>query len=572
MKFLSLTLSLFFTSCLAADNRYYRTVFPEPGLKESLLQEEEVSDNATSEHEDELVTVSKKLQKYLDFDPLKYFADLKSNLVSIEEASKLYPPVLNYLESDSAASLSRAQKANDRGEVYVNGANYYLAKLLKVKTPLYVQQATFESWKDSGFSDVKFMELVKENMRLHFDGEYCRQLAENAGEWHLKTGNFLQLTGKESKDANYHIAQSISINFIYHGLITLNSADSAEFEKCIKSESFNGIRVLAKKIVSSNEYSEEFLLKILMMKTDNIDIFEVSKIALMANVFSEEFLLAWKENLRNNIQTELRARGVDFDMKSAVDSKDPKVIVKAYLLAINSTTDAATKNLCIQAMHSIRNIAVTLERLESLANRFTVTSKCDSSFMLKNVVEPAIIFINSLRVVMDFDYADSIVKVTLARKEKSNIIVQDVDLYKRILLYDKCDDYLQHENDFEFIRKDYDKMSSAQIDFPNYLPFHEVNKVVQELKKNSNEPKLYFDLTRGKLICNSPEMRDILIKILQNKYACKALVDFCENVIAAQSIPTAVDTFEEFSKKYLNINDAKYDVICALHPGNIKSY
>ena len=93
-----------------------------------------------------------------------------------------------------------------------------------------------------------------------------------------------------------------------------------------------------------------------------------------------------------------------------------------------------------------------------------------------------------------------------------------------------------------------------------------------KLTNYSNEPKLYFDLTRGKLIYKSPEMRDILIKVQQNKYACKALVDFCENVIAAQSIPTAVDTFEEFSKKYLNINDAKYDVICALHPGNIKSY
>ena len=433
MKILTLTLSLLVTACQTADNNSSRSLKSNLGRHDVELTISQVKAFKDKVDEIELENVSTELKNYVSIVPQEYFADLKSRLFSIEEASKLCLPALNFIESTSEAFAFEARKENDCGEEYVNGANNYLAKLLKLETPPHVQQAAFDAWKDSGFSDVRFMELVKETMHHSPDSEYFRQLAENASGWHLYTGKFLQMSGKNLKDANNHFAQATSIDFIYHGLITLNSADSAEFEKCIKNESFNDIRALGKKIVSANEYSEQFLLKAMMMKSDDIDFFEDSKIVLMANVFSEEFHLAWKENIHINIQSELRTRGVDFDVKSAVDSKDPKVIIKAYSQCVWKTADVDTKNLCIQAVQNIRSITVSSERLESLANKFNDTAIRDSSFMLKNVVEPAIIYINCLRVVV-IDGNIGLKEIEVPEKEKSNLIFYDVELYKHALI------------------------------------------------------------------------------------------------------------------------------------------
>ena len=555
MKFLSLSLSLLVNACLAADNSSSFSSNPNPNISLPRLQRVAGKGEIAFQQEDE--SEAKKLQKYVDFDPKKYDSDLKSKQVSIKAASQMSITELNDLESTSETFASKAQKNGSDDEHFVHMANYYLAKLFKLEKPGKVQQSTFDAWKDSGFSDVKFMD-IKETLKLNQDGSYCKQLAEYAGGWHLNTGNVLQFSVEDSLTFKYHMAQSSAINFIYHGIFKLNKSDSADLEKCIEKESLDDIRALAKKFVTSKQYSMEELRHFVMKTSIDNDFAQGNKIALLANVLILEIRLAWKENVRKNTQNILRDRGIEFDVKFSVESKDPMSIVKAYSLCIEKSADDDTKDSCVLAVLNIRDIVSDLERLDDLVNKFNNNAAENNSyFMLKNVVEPAIIFINTMRISKDWQALG---------EEEFTILLQD-DKVK--FLNQKVKDYEEHIHDFEYIRSDFDQIANA---IRMYGSQSEVTKIVQELKKDRKDQMCSIDFTINKLICNSPEMLDIFINIYQNKYACKTLLEFLESIIANQSLSNAIEAYEEQCKLVSNLYDARYSVILALHPLQIKLY
>lgn len=127
-------------------------------------------------------------------------------------------------------------------------------------------------------------------------------------------------------------------------------------------------------------------------------------------------------------------------------------------------------------------------------------------------------------------------------------------------------------DNFGHIRQSFDSMANAFLDFKRNYPYQEVYKVVHELKKDHKDQKLSFDLKSGKLLCNSPEMLHNLIKIQQNKRACKQLLSFCESATLEQSIPEAIAIFEEQNKVYWNFYDVFSTFSSTFSPGDTKSY
>lgn len=565
MKFLTLTLSLLVTACLTADNSSNQSSYPNGNVNVPCPQREAGKSEIASQQEDE--HEFRKLQNYVDFDPRKYFTDLVSKQVTIYAASQMSNTELDDLESASDASAMIAQN-HFRGEEYVQAANSYLAKLFKLGKPTNVQQSTFDAWKDLGFSDRGFIGLVKEALQHSPNGEYCKHLTNNASMMHLFTGNFLQMCDEDSQKAKYHFAQRTSINFIYHGLTKLGGSDSAEFERCITNESLDGIRALGKKIVSSKQFSRQVLKNIWNDCSIDNDVAEGNKIALMANGFIMEVLLAGKEEDYKDIQNQLRNRGIEFDVKSAVENKDPMEIVNLFNA---KAVDNDTKNLCVQAVKviwSIKSITNDLNTLEDQMSNFKGAADNEFTFIIKEVIEPAIILINSKEVLLDKINAGFFLKLNdRSSKEEA----QRRESY--ILLIEKSHDYLTHTNDIGYIRRDFDKMANEFNNFKRIRAFNALNVVVQALKKDDFEvQKCSFDLSRRKLICNSPLMLEMLSEIQGDKFACNNLIKFCEMVRTGFALPTAIAVIEAHIEKFWNTYNTNYLILSALHPQETLRY
>ena len=532
MKFFALSLSLLTTTSWAANNSAgYR---PQTDV--------------------ELETLSRKLQMYVHFDS-KYFTDLETKRVSIEVASQMSIDELNKLESSSRDSVIKAKSDNALCEEFVHAANLELAKLFQLAERLDVP--TFDAWKNSRFAGVKFMDVAREAIK--HNPEYVKLLAEYASKWHLENAHQLKRTERHSQEANSHFAHNSSINFICHGLTTLNESDSAEFDKCITNESLDGIRGLAKKITTSNQYSRDIFSEIVATTSNVSEIAEDNKIALMADCFINEILVACVGENHEIIQAQLRKHRITFNMKSAIDSKEPKKAYRAYQKCIlKAAGSAEIKNLCVDAFFQICGISKCLKTLEDLANKFNGTAENEYSLILRDVVEPTIILINSKRVLENLDNDDllsthpsnhgrepRIDSYEKAMKKISTLEFEKSELRNRLLLVQKSRDYLKHKKDIAYIRNTYDGVINEYRNYDRSRAFDIVRKAVQELEKDSQIQKCCFDFDRGMLTSQNPDMLEILLEIQQNKHACSILIDFCENLSVMKSIPFALAYFEE---------------------------
>ena len=503
----------------------------------------------------ELETLSKNLQMYVNFDR-NYFTDLESKKVSIEAASLMSLTELKRLERDSEASLIKAQNENAFCEESVYIANSKLAKLFKLEKVLNVEQAIFDAWRNSGLSGSKFMDLAKEAMK--HNPEYVKLLADYSSIWHMRNGD--PPHNEESPDVKNHLCQYSAINFIYHGLTTLNASDLAEFEECVRSESLDGIRALAKKIVTSNRYSKEVLIDFITTSSIDTDRAEGNKIALMANSFNKEILVAWEEERLENIQKELSVHRIKFDVKSALKSKKANKVYRAYQKCIlKAGNNAKLKNLCGAVLFHIRNISEYKETLEDLGNMFNYTNKDECSLMLRDVIEPAIILINSKRVKHYLNDDDLVLKLKEHGIEWDNVTLdqktilqrKDAKLYNCMVLAQKSRDFLKHKKDSAYIRNAYNEMTKEfrnSVDIS--LAFNIVRKVVQELGNDFKIQKCSFDFDRSVLTLQTPEMLEIILEIQQSNHACSILIDFCEKLIAVKSISTALAYFEDQAKAH----------------------
>ena len=522
--------------------------------------------------------LSKELELYVDFDQ-KYFTDLRSKQVSIEKASLMSITELNKLESTSKASESRARDNNLQCENHVHLTNSLLANLLKLKRRLKSHQVTFDAWMSFGFCGANFIDLVKETVQKY--PWYCRLLARYAYRWHMNTAYLLQIWG-DTQNAKKHFAHSSSIKFIYLCLTNLNETDRAELETCIKSESLGGVRSLAKKITTSNQYPKELLRHIIWTTTIDTDYAEGNKIALMVKGFIIEIRVAWDEEKLRNTKNDLTFHIVDFALRSSLKSKDPKIVFKTYEQCVSSAADVATKNVCVLALKVIWEDTILLEDLEYLTNIFYDSADNEFFVQLKNVLEPALILINSERIFQDEvnedlflkleDYDTDLIDLNkMSVEQKASLQIKDKELFNRLGLVQKCCDYLEHEGDIEYIRKDFDK-SMESFKFSHIAHgFDVVRRVVQELGKDSKIQKCSFDFTRGMLTCSSPDMLEMLIKIQQDRYACKILIDFCKNVIAKQSISYALTDFDAQANAHRSSSSTECE-LNRLKPSNLSFY
>ena len=343
-----LTLSLIASACLGADTS-------------------RKNDDAAAQQDEKHVT--KEIQKYVNFDLSKYFADYKSILVSVEDALKMSPQLLRKLESDSKEFASIAKRAIVPCKEYVHTANMYLARLLLLIKPPLVPQATFDAWKDSGFSGDKFMALAKESLHHYPDRMYCEDLKELSTGWHKNMAAFMIASREDAANHNSHFS---SINFIYYGLTGLSETHRTELEKCITLQSLDGIRELARIVVTCGQYSEDVLESMTFYTSSATD---GNKVALIAEGFFWEAQIARGEELQEGIFNSLLSRGIKFDVKSLLSSHDPKDIFNAYQQCISDSADNdSTKDLCKEALRRISSSSVHWRSLEDLMNKFNGTT------------------------------------------------------------------------------------------------------------------------------------------------------------------------------------------------------
>ena len=518
--------------------------------------------------DDKPKTLFKDLKDVIDFDVNKYFADLKLKRVSIDAASQMSLAELEELENTSKANESEAIHDGAIGEMSVQGANAALADLIRQGKPSDVKQATYDAWKNSGFAAAEFLDIMKESTDLN-------ELVDFSRHWHDIMRFQVERTGEDTLEVKRHNANLASIPFIYRGMVLLDADDRVEFEKCMKDVSLDNMRALARKIITSGKYSEQTLLTLLENTNFQNNQIDVDKLAMLTKGFGEEARLAEDELLQSQIQSKLLASGIAFDVSAAFDNEDPMKVVKVYDECISKAAVEAS-DLCVQAMRNMMSIAMRKQVLEDLGNRFSNTADDKEASILKNVIGPAALLIKSKRLLKEFDNDDLIARLKHynfqsyedALREKRKVKYMDYELYKRLVLIENSRKYLQHQEDFEYLREDFDMIYNGFVSNINLRSnaLSSVDIIIQELKKDPKDQRCSFDLSRKKLICRSPEMQERLILILEDKLASNMLKDFCENAVSILSLPTAIAMFEMQVKTCERISSSDCNVMYKFHP------
>ena len=475
----------------------------------------------------------------------------KSLLVSYDAALKMSPAELDTLERTSSLAA-----AEEYGKPFyrIHMANAAVAMVLKKGKPSAVQQTTFEAWKGSGLSAEKFTDLLKEGMQHYSKQELAAHyddLVDHATSWHRNMTFCVRLLGEHLEDVEKHHSHDVAIQFIYRALVTLNDTDGAELEKCIKEESIDGIRALARKTFSSSQYAMLENIKGKEFKYEDIDknVAEHGSLTLLAYAFHGEILLAQKERNQTKSQTKLLSHAFAFDMNAIKTSKD---VSNAYNECINKVP-GNEDSYCYNAINNMWEITTLRKYLEDITNKINGTAKNIYTSTAKNVLEPAIILLNSKSLLNRLDNAVFITKLKeydihsyeQALQEKRKLMDKDYDLYKRLLLIKKCREYVQHENDPEYIRENYESIYSAFQDKVHIKKRKDracklLKEFVRELKKGPSDQACSFDFSSKQIICKTPILQEKLVEAQYNDYASKMLSAFCQDVMSMKSVPMAL--------------------------------
>ena len=561
MEFASLTLFLIVSNCLAADNSGRRE--PDPNLNDSLgrLQTENNIDN--------------ELKYYIDFDVSKYATELESKYISIEKASLMSTDELTKLENDSAKCLQNFKSRNLYCEEYIHNANLAQARLLKQSRPPAVQHSAFASWKTWGFSAAKFINFISKCMQDYSGNDWrkhVKYLADDAIQWHHHSSLFFKEAKGDEYTCNYHMEQRIAIDFLYRTKVRLNSSDNAELERCISSESPYSIRKLARRIVASNGYSRDDLRYIQHCTYCYDDVSNYTdKITLMANLFGEELRLAWSESDLMDPQYQLQGPGVAFDVESALYSVDANGIVKAYEQCIlKAAADVNIYRKCFNALHYLWEISLHKQKLEVLTKRFDVSTSSQHTSQHENVVVPAFLLINCNTFLRKYDNSEFMEKLNFhqfhsyedALKGKRKLRQVDGELYNRLIMIEKCREYVQHKDDIAYIRDDFADLKKKYKgdDGSAYLL---VNRILNELGKDDNGQQCFFNLHSKRFVFNTPETQETLIRIFRNKQASQMLIEFCLNVVSGIPHSDAMHLFK------VQRGTSEYKLFMALRPPSI---
>ena len=326
------------------------------------------------------------------------------------------------------------------------------------------------------------------------------------------------------------------------------------FKKCIREGTLHDIRELAKKVFSSGHYPkktiEGFIENDLCYNDKMID---ADRIILLRNAFESEIRLARDEEKYVIFQKKLQSADIAFDLKFAIDSKDPNNVVKAYEQCIvKAATNYDTMKAFKEAFRIMWDIILHKQRLEHLSNKSGDSTDYQSTEQLKKVVEPAIILLKSKRILHNKSY------------ERREILDYDDD--DDDLLIEKCWDYVRHEDDFEYIRTDYEAMRNKLASLDKREPYRLVKDIVEELERDPDDQKCSFDLASKKLICKSPKMWIHVKKLLRDEIASTILKELFDDAIAKQSLSAAIGNFKAQANRHRESIEADEYVIKALNP------
>ena len=566
MKPAYLTLALIVSNCLAAN--FYPSKCLVADNSNSSRREQNTFSNKNNNILDDLQAENNdELKFYVDFDVAKYTAGLERQYISIQQASLMSTDELKKLETDSSQGMIKTN-FNVECEMSIHSANFALAKLLLQSRQSFVSHSAIDSWIDSGLSASQFIVLVNEYMQEHSDDWKHRIefLAIDAMRWHESTGLYYKDVKGEEYTYKHHLGQKIAIDFIYRTKYSLNSSDNAELDRCISIKSPYSISKLAKRIAASNEYSRENIKYIYYgeYSSDYDNVFS-DKITLMAYIFNETVRLAWRENDLMDLEQQLQGPGVAFDVEMVMNSRDGSGIVNAYEKCISDAADESADKKCSETLHYLWQISLHKHNLELLISRFDVSTSSQHTSQHENVVVPAFLLINCNTFLRKYDNSEFMEKLNGhqfhsyedALKGKSKLRQVDGELYNRLIMIEKCRDYVQHKDDIAYIRKDFAHLKRKCKEGDG---LELVGIIVHELDEDRNNQRCFYDRDSKMLVFNTLKSQETLMRIFKNKQASRMFIEFCLNVVSGISLPKSIALFD------VQANTSENKIWAALRP------
>ena len=549
MKYLSLALTLV-SSCLAAD----------------------------SSNRSKNGLVSDELKLYVNFDANKLIEKLEDKYLTIERASEKTSDELEKLELDSAKWEKDAILNGASCEMYIHRGNQALIRLFKLRKPFGEMHAAYDSWMEWGFDASKFIDLIKEDKPKYSEEEWkirFKKMADDAISWHNCTEEFLKNVKGNEGGAHYRHAQRVAIEFIYRTKTTLNSSDNAELERCIKGDSVEGVRKLARDVVDFQQYTKPQLRYSLQVSYFDAVLADLDNITLMAYVFCQEILLALSEYALFDAQLLLGPLGIAFDLKAALDKKailfdkGSSLIVETYQMCarkVEAESYVGVQEKCDDALQNLWDISIYKQNLEVLTNKFNGTTDSHYASLHNIVVQPAFIYLRCKSFRDRLNLQEFLGKLRLrgfysldeATKGKLKLKQLDGELYNTLLLLEKSTEYYLSD-DFKYIRDDFNNMKKKLKPDEGSEVYHLVSQIVLELEMDSKVQQCSFNFESMTIDCHSPHSREVLMMIHKNKAASRMLINFCLSVDSRSSLPFAIANF-----KKQEIDTSGYSVITKL--------
>ena len=128
--------------------------------------------------------------------------------------------------------------------------------------------------------------------------------------------------------------------------------------------------------------------------------------------------------------------------------------------------DVSVNKKCSEALQYLWQISLHKHKLEVLTDRFNVSTSYQQTSQHENVVEPAFLLLNSYSYLQKYDNREFMERLQNhhfhsyedALKGKRKLRQVDGELYNRLLMIEKCRDYVQHKDDIAYIRNDFAKL------------------------------------------------------------------------------------------------------------------
>ena len=519
-----------------------------------------------------------KLKDILGFDIKAHKLKVQNIIVSTETLEQMNKPDLQRYAAYQDELADQAKKEGRHTESSGHKVNIAMAQLLlqQMQKPEAIKQSSFDAWKAVGFSaGPEYIDLIREcknNGSFQALAGYSGYLSDISFDLNGNLGSHMRGVNKDNEEYLKYFAQKRAVSFIYRGITKLRPEHSNRFEAAMRAGSVENMRALARGLLECGHYSDE-LIRNLCHDTFFSDYLAKEKTARLFMSFGEEVRLYRIEKYLKSIVEEIKATfGVEPGFAEALENMNPAAFVAAYKTFIAKGKPA--RKQCKKLMGAYKLLYNLLSNLE-LMNDGEVKRNTD---IKENVLEPAFILLQA-QIYLEKNYtpefleklnANGFASYEDAVKESGKLRLKqdDFELYQVLRVVEKCRDYDRHANDFAYIGSDFKEIEKRARADRRSRAFRNVDIIAAEFDISKEVQRCSFDLTAKKLNCNTPELKEVLVTIYNDKESAELLTQLIRNAIDMNSLPNALHIYNAISKAYKTLDGVDYYMFAEISVGN----